>query len=317
MTLFIATTVFPVIDAGAVNKIKKSNFVLKTEVRKPITFTNYDNDDVLDQNQSEYCGWGWTTWGEDFRMAQSFKPTLNMITRVELFLYLVGTPGKLEISIRSELSGPDLTTITIDGTDISGSQEHWAEFDFPDIGVEPEQTYYIIWSTIDTDSTNYFVWCFGDYNPYDRGDAYTYSPTAGWQINEGTTNHPDIDFCFKTYGVHNEPPNLQTCRYDKNSDELIISASDIEGDKIRYGVSWNNDENVDEWTILYGSSVEVRINCNGRTGTVGVIAEDEHGAKSNWVSVKSKAKTYINIQYNRLFDQYSLLFSLLRQIIKF
>ena len=149
VVMFLITTVIlPVTGSSEVHKIKASNYELKTEVRKLITFTNYENGDVLDQNQSDFCGWGWTIWGPDFMLAQSYKSTLNMISRVELLLWLVGTPGKLEISIRSELSGPDLTSIIVNGTNISGFQEHWAEFDFSDIGVEPEQTYYIIWSTI-------------------------------------------------------------------------------------------------------------------------------------------------------------------------
>jgi len=315
MTLLIATAVLPVIGSGAVHKIKASNCVLNTEINIPIAFTNYENGDVLDQNQSDYCGWGFVVWGEDFKLAQSFKPTLNIISRVEMLLYLIGTPGKLEISIRNELSGPDLTSITILGTQISGSQEHWAEFDFQDIGVEPEQTYYIIWSTLDTDSTNYFVWCFGADNPYDRGNAYEYSPTHGWRIFEAISDYQDPDFCFKTYGVHNNPPSIQTCRYEKTSDELIVSAIDIDGNQVRYGISWDNDQNVDQWTTFYDSGVESRINCEGRKGTVGAIAEDEYGAQSEWVSIKSKNKV-INTPFLWFLENHPLIYQLLQRFLR-
>jgi len=311
MIMMIVAAVLPVIGSSPVQKIKVSNCVLNTEVRKPITFINYENYDTLDQNQSDYCGWAWVVWGSDFKLAQSFKPTLNMMSRVELLLYLVGIPGKLKISIRSDLSGSDLTSITVSGTNISGFQEHWAEFDFPDIGVEPEQTYYIIWSTIDTDSTNYFVWGYGDNNPYDRGDAYIYTPNDGWNINEGTTNHPDIDFCFKTYGVYNKPPDKPeppTGKINgKKGEEYTYYASttDQEGDDIFYLFDWGNDMT----SFIMGPYP------SGEEGNasniwfdegdyeIRVQAIDEFGAESEWSDplVVSMPKSKSNMPFGFIF----------------
>jgi len=328
VALLIGTAILPVIGSSAFHKIKASNCVLNTEVRKPITFTNYENGDVLDQNQSDYCGWSWVVWGPDFRLAQSFKPTLNMISRVKLLLYLIGTPGKLEISIRSELSGPDLTSITVLGTNISGFQEHWAEFDFADIGLEPEQTYYIIWSTIDTDSTNYFVWGYGDNNPYDRGDAYTYSPANGWRINEGTTNHPDIDFCFKTYGYNNDPPNKPSKPSGKINgkiDEEYIyttSTTDPDGDDVFYLFDWGNGI-----TSFILGPYESGAECNASgiwfeegSYEIKVRSIDEYGAESEWSDPLSismpKNKPYINITFLNFLENHPHLFPLLRHLLR-
>jgi len=101
-------------------------------------------------------------------------------------------------------------------------------------------------------------------------------------------------YCFADYNPNNTPPDPPTCRYDKTSDELVVSATDPDGDKVRYGVSWKNNQNVDKWSELYDSGEEVRIDCEDRKGTVGVIAEDVYGAQSDWVLQKSKIKT-INI----------------------
>ena len=92
----------------------------------------------------------------------------------------------------------------------------------------------------------------------------------------------------------NNAPNKPTCRYDKDNNELVVSTTDVDGDQIRFGVSWDNDRNVDEWTGYYNSNDEVEIDCGDHKGTAGVIAEDENGAQSPWnsVDIKSKAKSY-------------------------
>ena len=81
-----------------------------------------------------------------FKYAQSFKPTKNTLTAVALHFFRMGIPHeqtKMTISIKDELDGPELTTITILAKDwkikTSGT---WVLFDFPDITVIPEHTHY-------------------------------------------------------------------------------------------------------------------------------------------------------------------------------
>ena len=113
----------------------------------------------------------------------------------------------------------------------------------------------------------------------------------------------------------NNPPNKPTARYDQAKDELVVSTTDPDGDKVKYGVSWDNDGNVDKWTELHDSGEESRINCEGRKGTVGVIAEDEYGAQSDWVSVKPKNKPYLNTPFlEQLIQRFSLLVKLLQPV---
>ena len=112
----------------------------------------------------------------------------------------------------------------------------------------------------------------------------------------------------------NNPPNKPMCEYDRINTELVVSANDPDGDKIRYGVSWNNNQIIDIWTDYSYSSEDVRIDCDGHRGTVGVIAEDEHGAQSGWVSVTPKNKE-INSLFLKILEQHQHMFPLLRQLL--
>lgn len=66
------------------------------------------------------------------------------------------------------------------------------------------------------------------------------------------------------------------------------NTTDPDGDKVKYGWDWNDDEVVDEWTALNASGVTVsasHIFINTGIFNIKVIAEDEHGAQSLFSSV--------------------------------
>ncbi|MCK4347681.1 MAG: hypothetical protein KAW47_03605, partial [Thermoplasmatales archaeon] len=81
-------------------------------------------------------------------------------------------------------------------------------------------------------------------------------------------------------------------------------------------VDWENDGIIDQWTELLDSGVEVRIDCEERTGPFGVMAEDEHGGQSDCISVKSKNKSYINTPFLRFLENHPHMFSVLRYLMK-
>ncbi|MEA3458468.1 MAG: PKD domain-containing protein, partial [Candidatus Thermoplasmatota archaeon] len=114
----------------------------------------------------------------------------------------------------------------------------------------------------------------------------------------------------------NNPPNRPACSYDRSSDQLRVSATDPDGDQIKYGVDWDNDGTVDQWTGLVPSGTQQSISCGGRTGTAAVVAEDEHGAQSDWVSIKSKNKPYINTPFLQFLENHQHMFPLLRQLLE-
>jgi len=112
-----------------------------------------------------------------------------------------------------------------------------------------------------------------------------------------------------------QPPDKPTCAYDKTKDELVVTATDPDGDQIRYGVSWNNNQSVDKWTEFYDSGEEVTINCEGKKGTIGVIAEDIYGAMSDWVSQKPKGRSIEYPILNWLIDIFVQYFPFFERIL--
>lgn len=77
--------------------------------------------------------------------AQSFKPTYPILTKAMLGVYFGnGNPGPLTVSVRKDLSGFDLTSATLNQNVIRFASPQLYEFDFPDIEVIPNETYYLI-----------------------------------------------------------------------------------------------------------------------------------------------------------------------------
>jgi len=165
--------------------------------------------DQVDQQQTGSThGLG---YGSPFKCCQSFKPTLNTLTRVELLCYRnANSSHNLTVSIRSDLYSSDLTSKTRPVTDLPVGvfNQSWINFNFTDIPVTPENTYYIVWSY--SDSSDFPAWNANN-NPssYTRGDQWVYDG-ANWTINTFYV------MCFKTYGYDGE-----------NQAEIVIDS--IEG----------------------------------------------------------------------------------------
>jgi hypothetical protein len=333
MIVLIAAVFLPVLESGAIQKINKSYNMLNYEDKKTIIFTNYENDGMLDQNQSYYSGWSWVVLTEGEMLAQSFKPSLNVLTGIELLLIKIGIPYEVKISIRDNLSGADLTSISVLENEIPRIEPKWIEFDFQDIYVEPEQTYYIVWYPVGIDLTNYFGWSYGDFNPYDKGDAYLYLSTSGWEIIEGHPNHPNPDFCFKTYGIHNSPPNkpeiIGPNLVNKSEKyEYKFNAIDPDGDNICYYIEWG-DGTVEDWIGPYPSGEEIQLNHTWKAKIKPIYAnyefiirckvKDSYDAESDWTAFtvtlpKSKAIGF-PLFLQKIFQRFPILKNILNQII--
>jgi CubicO group peptidase (beta-lactamase class C family) len=111
------------------------------------------------------------------------------------------------------------------------------------------------------------------------------------------TNGPEINpldyiiIQLYNYGkeITNKPPANPTVKYVKANNELVVKSVDPDNDQIRFGVSWENNQNVDYWTDYNNSNIEIRVDCDDHKSTIGVIAEDEYGGQSEWISVSSKS----------------------------
>lgn len=158
------------------------------------------NSDELDQSQPTMTFFGpvgqfYLTSNKNYIMVQSFKPTKNLLTRVELMAGKNSTTTyAFTVAIRDDLNGSDLTSISVPAESFPAENFSWIEFDFNDIMVTPGQTYYIVSSTVNATS-NWYAWGLNSSNAYPNGTVY-------WTINNGAnwTNEPTLDMTFKTYG---------------------------------------------------------------------------------------------------------------------
>lgn len=158
--------------------------------------------DSTDQQQTQYDNGAPISgriWG-----AQSFKPTKNLLSKIELYVKRsVDTRTKLVVSIREDLNGEDLTRMEV-SPEIIQTEMNWEEFDFEDIRTEPEETYYIVVHTTDISSVrDQYQWGAAQNTEYTRGMAHGSIDGGHNWISRRTA-----DFCFKTYGNsgNNRPP---------------------------------------------------------------------------------------------------------------
>jgi len=147
--------------------------------------------DVLDQYQEQYNG-DFQVYGDQWG-AQSFTPALDTLTRVELYLYQHGAPDNIVVSIRESLSGSDLVSVVKTPAEIPGSVG-WVEFDFSDLTVNPDNTYYVVVHTSGVSRSNCYLWGYGSGNPYVDGLLYYSRNGGGYWIGRIY-----YDFCFWMY----------------------------------------------------------------------------------------------------------------------
>ena len=86
-------------------------------------------------------------------------------------------------------------------------------------------------------------------------------------------------------------PSLEassTIAYVGNSIKFYVESEDGDGDKIRYGFDWNNDDIIDEWTDWFNSGEKAtkdKIWYSAGNYNVRAIAEDENGMRSKWSNI--------------------------------
>jgi len=269
--------------------------------------------DQIDQQQTYLtCYYG----SYDMLFAQSFIPQLNSLTRIKLVTYRDiqgGSPYNLNVSIRSNLNGTDLTSLTVLSQNIP-VEETWFEFNFTDIQTTPGYTYYIIWDTLDgSDGDDYIGWGMGeDSNPYPSGTAWV-KLQSGWD----TFTFDNCDFCFITYGNPggNQAPSadftwIPPSPYPGLTISFDASASqDSDGTITMYEWDWNNDGVYDEshttptvthsWSNVGNYPVTVKVTdddgaIDTETKTVTVIENQPPSAPT----IDGPASGKIKVQHN-------------------
>lgn len=230
--------------------------------------------------------------------AQSFKPNLPVLTKINLLVYKINISCVFIISIRDDLNGNDLVVMSKGSDEISNIENvKWITFDFPDINVLVNKTYYIIakcyCGCVDyqQDNISYYSWIYGIETQYFTGESWIIksSNSSEWD------NYLIYDFCFETYGCSNRPPNAPkidgpiTGNID-NYYEYIFKTSDPDNDDIYYCVVWGESDS----EICMGpfkSGVEAKATFSWhKSGSYSVMvkARDINGAESDWASLEVK-----------------------------
>jgi hypothetical protein len=240
------------------------------------------------------------------KIAQSFKPSITSLAKVDL---AIDSSSELNspvfVSIRTELDGAILTSITVPASEIPKDKE-WYAFDFPDISVIPENTYYI--QIEEEPSENGYGYSLGlkmgeGFDFYSRGVHWGYwdHGTEGWYWENTDIYEYYWDLAFRTYGFNNTPPEKPTItgessgRPDKEYQYIFVS-TDSENDYIEYCIDWG-DDTAEVWIDPNPSGFEVsttHIWSEQGNYTIKAKAKDNYGAESNWTTfevsiTKSKA----------------------------
>jgi hypothetical protein len=215
-------------------------------------------------------------------LAQAFIPTMSPLVKLRLY---IGGDEKitepLTVSIRESLIGQDLTKISLSPFEIPAISD-WINFDFPDITVTPEQTYYIVLAS-DTINIEYrWLLAIGEgIDYYERGSCWVFNTTIGHWIN-WDDYEPFCDLCFKTYSYIGNIPDLD-CEGifgwpDQKpngtvNDSFTISNIGDEGSLLNWEITEKPDWGI--WTFTPEMGYDLTPEDGPKTIDVSVIVPDE------------------------------------------
>jgi hypothetical protein len=265
----------------------------------------------------------------NIQVAQSFIPTKEILTRVELFIGKnITVQYPIYISIREELTKDDLTVDEIDPSHVQTDELGWLEINLPDIVVESGHIYYIVAITHNA-TDNWYGWG-GNNNSesypdgcawfsYDDGDSWTNRScvSSSNNVESSYNRYQSIEFdeyvtwdmCFKTFGRNSlapSPPLINgptTARFNE-SQSFIITTNDPDGDDVFYQILWGDGES-EEWIGPFKSDELINIDHTWVEQGIYVIvarAKDIYGYTGNWSEFE------IEIPRDRQFNFFSWLY---------
>jgi len=181
--------------------------------------------DELDQSQTVYVNGTIVPVGRiqifesvlTLMIAQSFVPTKEVLTRVELYMGKNATASyPLVVGIRDNLTHQNLVETQLGPDQFTGNLT-WIEFNFEDLWVNPEQSYFIVAATKNA-TDNYYGWAASNHSDaYPNGVAYwSIDNGSSWQgsvtaaqpqtspphdVQSPRDENGTFDMCFKTFGL--------------------------------------------------------------------------------------------------------------------
>jgi len=222
-------------------------------------------DDELDQYQTEIETVG-VIGNNPFppyfnsSIAQSFTPQKAVLTRIQIRIARnESTTYPYILVIREYLTGENLAVASVDADDIPVVEDipdfEWIEFDFDDLPVTINQTYFMISYTAN-ESDNFYGWGADRNNLYPNGVVFVSNDDG-----ETWENVSYADMCFMTYGRDNQPPTApnikgQTSGKTGKEYEYTITGSDPDGDDLFVIIDWG-DNTSSELLGPYDGSYEI------------------------------------------------------------
>lgn len=281
----------------------------------------------------------------NIQVAQSFIPSRDITTRVELFIVKNSTATyPLTVSIREELTEDDLTVINIDPSQVPTETFDWVEIDFDDVFLTTDQTYYIVALTENV-TDNYYGWGANNISEsYPDGCAWFSIDEGGTWTNESASSSShsvesffnqgaqpifeDIvtwDMCFKTYGQDNDPPDLPTIMgpdrgVPGTEYTYTFQSTDPNGDGIFYCMNWG-DGSGEVCIGPYASGEEAtasHIWDEQGEYTIMVKSQDIHGAESDWAIQTitiPRNKALVNPLFLRFLERFQNAFPILKYVL--
>jgi hypothetical protein len=110
-------------------------------------------------------------------------------------MYRYNDPENVIVSITDSLTSSDLAFKNLSYYEIP-TTPGWVEFDFTDINVTPNATYYIVVRTPETSMSKFYLWGYSTMDMYPFGDRwYSMNNGLSWFMSFG-------DSTFRTYGYN-------------------------------------------------------------------------------------------------------------------
>jgi len=284
------------------------------------------NYDQVDQTQTEFTDQVGLLDG--IYWAQSFKPTVNKLTKVYLLINRnsVDMVSSLTMYICDDLD-PWSPRVVLQKnflhTQVHPNNE-WHEFDFGDIYVTPEETYYIVLCGDGGGPyNNYYQWFYSNNNPYSRGNIWhnAYPPIEqGWFMFQD-----DDDLCFKTYGDNSDQPPVADIEGPSvvllgDERSYYVLADDPEGNPVCFQIDWGDE--MSGWSKPYDSGYSQHFTHSWfakDTFSVKVRAKDDYtgniGPWSDPIEVTVKKSRSVSSPQINFLQRFPLIFQLIQRLL--
>ena len=298
---------------ASVVSVSSENIITSNDIRYYTSNTLGERRDVLDQEQLNVTGWRVIGEAAPYS-AQSFTPSLNILTRVALIVWASKEGGNVDVVIRKSLAGNNLTSISIPQNELPTPGLFY--FDFPDIVVIPGEHYYIV---VHYTMGSQFKWGFTKHNFYPNGEAWIYDKNWLQDLNYA-------DFSFQTYGMTSSTPFPPTITGPTNAKVRVSTAynfttTDPDNDDVSYYIDWGDNKN-SGWIGPHPSGDQITEShtwLKKGTYTIKAKAKDTSGNESDWATLSVTMPYSYNIPliqfWQKIFERYPNAFPILRQLM--